>query len=81
MKVRYKDTGTETGADRFNTATFDEVLTGDDSAFIRELDVWINGAWKDMRQAFQDRDIIPDNDNEGFAPPINEQARAIGYNP
>lgn len=79
MKVRYKNTGTEAGASRFNMSTLDEVLTGDDSARICELDVWVNGAWKDMGQAFRDRDIIPDNYNERFGEPETPADRERGY--
>lgn len=79
MKVRYKQTGTEAGASQFNVSSLDEVITGDDSVSIRDLDVWINGAWKDMGQAFKDRDIIPDNYNERFGEPQNAADRERGY--
>lgn len=79
MKVRYKKSGSEAESSRFNVNALNEVLTGDDSPFIRELDVWIDGAWKDMRQAFEDRDIIPDNYNTWFAEPKNKEDRKRGY--
>ena len=63
MKIRYKETGTEADANAFNMHAMAEVLTGDDSAFISELDVWVNNEWKDMDQAFKDEDIIPNNLN------------------
>lgn len=79
MRVRYKKTGVEAESSRFNTSTSGEVLTGDDSAFIRELDVWINGAWKDMGHAFRDKDIIPDNYNERFGEPWDIEDKNRGY--
>lgn len=81
MKVRYKKSKIERHATRFNVHAMAEVLTGDDSAFIKELDVLINNEWKDMSQAFEDKDIVPDNYNESFAPPINEECKTRGFNP
>jgi hypothetical protein len=79
MKLRYKKTGAETFSLRFNTHGLGEVLTGDDSALISELDVWIAGGWKDMSQAFKDRDLIPDNYNEWFGEPKNIEEQKRGY--
>jgi hypothetical protein len=56
-----------------------EVLTGDHSAYISDLDVFVNDEWKDMRQAFADRDIIPDNYNTFFGVPRNDEDRERGY--
>lgn len=79
MKVRYKLTGTEADASQFNVHAMAEVLTGDDSAYVSDLDVWVNGEWKDMGQAFKDRDIIPDNYNQWFATPYSDEERERGY--
>ena len=81
MKVRYKQTHTEADASQFNTHAMAEVLTGDDSAFISELEVWLTGrgCWKDMGQAFRDYDIIPDNHHVRFAEPITQEDRERGY--
>lgn len=79
MKVRYKNTGTEACASRFNTYSMDEVLTGDDTVPIGELDVEINGVWMDMRQAFRNKDIISDNYNEWFGVPVKPEDRERGY--
>jgi hypothetical protein len=79
MRVRYKLTGTEADASCFNVHAIAEVLTGDDSAYISDLDVYVDGAWKDMRQAFADGDIIPDNYNTFFGVPRNDEDRARGY--
>ena len=78
-KLRYKKMDHEFEASRFNTHALAEVLTGDDSAFFSELDVFINGEWKDFSQAFKDRDLIPDNYNVYFREPANEEERARGY--
>jgi len=86
MIVRYKKDKTEGHSSHFNTHGLSEVVVGgdwgQDSTFIRDLDVFIEGVgWKDMGKAFQDRDIIPDNYNERFGPPIDEECRKRGYNP
>lgn len=81
MKCRYKKTGAEFDSSRFNTYGLGEVLTGDDSASISSLDVFVNGEWKDMRQAFIDDDIIPNNLNTDFGVPINAEAKVRSYNP
>jgi len=79
MRLRYKSTGTECSGYRFNMLALAEVDVGDDSASISDLDVFVNGAWKDMRQAFVDRDIITDNHNSRFGEPKNEEDRKRGY--
>lgn len=81
MKVRYKETGTEAHASRFNITALAEVLTGDDSVFIKDLDVFLDskGEWKDMNAAFRDRDLITNNTNTDFFEPKNEEDRARGY--
>lgn len=81
MKVRYKKTGSEAEASRFNMHALAEVLTGDDSASISDLDVWLSAhnAWKDMHHAFKDRDLITDNDNSCFFEPSTDEDRAHGF--
>lgn len=79
MRMRYKDTRKETASSRFNTYALSEVITGDDSVFIKDLDVFVNGEWKDLGQAFRDRDVIPDNYNTWFGEPRNEEDRKRGY--
>lgn len=79
MKLRYKATGEEFDSYMFNTHAMAEVLTGDDSASIVELDVWVGGRWKDLLQAFRDRDVIPDNYNRFFHTPSDENERSRGY--
>ena len=79
MRVRYKKTGIEANASSFNMHALAEVLTGEDSAYISDLDIWIDGEWKDMGQAFKDRDILPDNYNSFFSVPETEEQRERGY--
>lgn len=66
---------------RYNMTALAEVDMHDDSAFISELDAWIEalGQWKPMSAALRDRDIISDNLNEYFHEPWNEEERARGY--
>lgn len=80
-KVRYKDTGTETFSSRFNTHGLGEVLTGDDSCPIKEMDVYLEQKkeWKDMSQAFRDHDLIPDNYHEWFGEPTKQEDKDRGY--
>lgn len=79
MRVRYKNTDIETFSVMFNRYSMSEVLTGDDSVFISDLDVFVNGNWKDMGQAFDDKDIIPDNYNEWFGEPNSKEDKERGY--
>lgn len=81
MKVRYKKTGSEAEASRFNVSALAEVLTGDDSPSIYELDVFLPklNSWKDMSRAFHDKDLITDNYNTSFGEPRTDEDRARGY--
>ena len=83
MRVRYKDTGTKAYGSHFNVfATApEEVLTGDDSVYVRDLDVFLvkKGMWKDMLQAFRDHDLIRDNYNTYFFEPETDEERKRGY--
>lgn len=86
MQVRYKNSPEEVcSSSEFNTHGLGEVIVGgewgQDSTFVKDLDVKLpNGEWKDMQQAFRDKDIIPDNYNYRFAVPFNEQCKERGYN-
>lgn len=60
----------------------DEEFGGSDSMFIKDLDVFIEAdeiGWKDMRQAFKDKDIIIDNYNTTFFEPTTDADRERGY--
>lgn len=79
MRLRYKKTGTECWSNRFNPHGLGEVLTGDDSVYISELDVFVNGEWKDLQQAFKNHDVLPDNLNLYFFEPVSEEDKQRGY--
>ena len=81
MELRLKSTNEILGGDLFNTTALNEVLASGDSYYIRELDIFIIklGVWKDMRQAFKDRDIITDNYNTKFFEPQNERDKERRY--
>ncbi|PHR91997.1 MAG: hypothetical protein COA69_09535 [Robiginitomaculum sp.] len=83
MKLRYKRFPDEVreGVNRFNPHGLNEVNMGDDSAPISDLDVEIEGEWKDMALAFDVKDIIPDAYNLNFGPPFNGECKERGYNP
>ena len=58
-----------------------EVPTGDDTVYIQDLDVYLPalGAWKDMAQAFRDKDLITDDYNTYFLEPPTPEDRERGY--
>ncbi len=70
MKVRHKKTGEEFESREFNPYGRAEILRSDVVVHFgvrfKDLDVWVNGAWKDMISAFRDKDIIPDVYNKYF---------------
>jgi hypothetical protein len=86
MKVRQKSTGSTGQASRFNTHGLGEIFVGFDdgdmdSMMLADFDVFLPKLrqWKDMRQAFADKDIIPDNYNVCFGEPLNDEDRERGY--
>lgn len=86
MKVRKKDDHNYVGvSNSFNPSGMGEILIyfeeGDaDSDYISQYEVQLSdGNWKDMRQAFKDKDLISDNYNRCFAEPRNEEDRERGY--
>lgn len=83
MKLRYKATLSEASSSSFNLHALAEVLTGDDSASISDLDVWLvltdPPQWKDMQQAFRDKDLITDDYNSRFFEPTNDADRTRGW--
>jgi hypothetical protein len=86
MKVRHKQRGNIADAFEFNTSAVapEEIIVqfddgSADSDYLRDYDVLIGGAWKDMRQAFKDHDLIRDNHNTRFFEPRTEENRARGY--
>jgi hypothetical protein len=82
MQVRYKKHPNETiFASRFNELALAEIILPDTSEFISELDVWLEQKeeWKDMNQAFADKDLIIDNFNTHFFEPPTEEDRKRGF--
>ena len=86
MKVRSKDTKKTWYSYKFNTHGLSEIIVqhpdyGVDSAFIKHFDVYLESTkqWKDMRQAFKDKDLIVDNYNTLFFEPKTEEDRKRGY--
>ncbi len=80
--IRYKKYPEEQfNAHSLNISALAEVLTGDDSAFFSDLDVYLESKkqWKCLSQAFKDRDIITDNYNTIFFEPKDEEERKRGY--
>jgi hypothetical protein len=88
MKVRFLERPDVTGvASSFNTHGLGEVILGfdgeggADSCYISDLEVFLEARqeWKDMQQAFRDRDLIIDNYNTIFAEPRTAADRERGY--
>jgi hypothetical protein len=75
--VRYKSHPDEPRTvSRLNIHALSEVDMGDDSAFIKDLDVLVEGGWKDLRQAFEDKDVVTCNLNrELYYSTPEDQAR------
>ena len=85
MKVRGKDKKWEGVSKSFNISSISEILIygdwGGDSTFINECEVYLESKkiWKDMSQAFKDKDIITDNYNTRFFEPPTKEDRERGF--
>ena len=86
MKVRSKDTKKIWYSYRFNVHGLSEIIVqhpdyGQDSAFIKNFDIYLESRrqWKDMNQAFKDKDLIIDNYNTKFFEPKTEEDRIRGF--
>lgn len=88
MKVRLKTNHAVTGfSNRFNTHGLGEMIVGFDeddmdSCSISEYQVFLvlsPKGWVDMDQAFQDKDLIPDNFNQHFGEPRTFEERERGW--
>lgn len=85
MQVRSKKSGSLGEATDFNVHGLSEIvvyfLAGDCSSdFIRDYDVQLtSGEWKDMRQAFRDRDLIPNDLNTSFRESRSDIERVQGW--
>lgn len=89
MKVRYKTVDgryVEGYSDSFNTHGLGEIIVyfdddSCDSMFIRGFEVQLpSGEWKNMNEAFRDRDIIPNNLNTSFGYPRSDEEKKQGFN-
>ena len=71
----------------FNMSSLTEILiTANDgemwSDYARDYEVLLpNGEWKPLGQAFTDHDVVPNNVNSSFGPPIDDECRTRGWNP
>lgn len=82
MKIRYKKyPSDEFNSSQLNVLALNEVLTGDDSAYFHDLEVFIESKqeWKCLRQAFKDRDVITDNYNMYFREAQTPEEKAKGW--
>jgi hypothetical protein len=80
--LRYKKyPENEFRAHRLNTHALAEVLTGDDSAFFSDLEIFLDSKqdWKCLSQAFKDGDVITDNYNTIFRESKNTEERERGW--
>lgn len=82
-------------ATNLNTSALDEIVAGFvwddpdtgekqydmDSVFFHDLDVYIEvlGEWKDLIEAFRNKDVITNNYNTRIHEPRNEEERKRGY--
>jgi hypothetical protein len=85
MRVRSKKTGSLGEATDFNIHGLGEIVVyfdeGDcSSEFFREYEVQLtSGEWKDMRQAFVDHDLIPNDLNTSFRESRSDAECAQGW--
>ena len=81
MKIRFKKSGIIGYSNYFNINSINEVLTGDDSVFIHDLDVYLRNKekWMDMAEAFKSHDLVCDNYFTMFFEPDSEEDRVRGY--
>mgnify|MGYP003577498418 CR=1 FL=1 len=82
MKTTYKKyPNEEFYTHRLNTLALNEVLTGDDSVFFHELEVYLENKkeWKCLQKSFKDKDVITDNYNTIFKEAKTEEEKAKGY--
>ena len=87
MKIRQKKTGLLGTSTKFNTHGLSEIIVmfrnpdDMDSDYIRNYDVYLESSkqWKDLAQAFKDKDVIIDNYNTRFFEPPTEEDKIRGY--
>ena len=85
VKLRNKKTGVLVWASEFNLASLSEIIVhfDDDSAdsdYPSNYDVQLaDGQWKSLEQAFNDKDVLPDNKWEYFGLAETDEQRKRGY--
>jgi len=86
MKVRGKVSNIIWYSNKFNVHGLSEIIIqhseyGADSAYIKDFDIFLEQKqeWKDMAQAFKNKDLITDNHNIYFFEPKNEEDRKRGF--
>lgn len=85
MTLKHKKTGRSASSNKFNLHSFNEIIVyfEDDcsSDYMKEYDAFIErtGEWKDLRQAFKDKDIITDNYYTKFFEPRTDEDKNRGY--
>ena len=57
----------------------DEILTGDGSVYVTDLEVLIDNEWKCLGKALQNRDVIINNYNTHCFFPKTEEDRKRGF--
>ena len=89
MKLKHKHTGSICSSSMFNvhsSLSLPEIIVrnegfGCDSDYIENYDVWLEQSqqWKDLKQAFKDRDVITDNCNTTFFEPPTLADKTRGF--
>jgi len=92
MRVKHKEKGYLGYSGDFNICSIDEIIVGfddnpdgthngADSCFMTDYYVFLEATqtWKDMPQAFRDKDIITDEYNTYFFEPKTKEDRERGY--
>lgn len=75
-----RDHADERNLSRFNTYGLGEILTGDDSAFVRDYEVFIPDiGWMELGEALRLHEVITNNHNTDFMLPPTEADRARGF--
>lgn len=85
MKLRLKKTQEVCSSSSFNThAVFEIIVYGEDwcdTDYPSNYDAWIEalGEWKDLKDAFRDKDVISDNYDTRFFEPPTPEDRERGF--
>ena len=86
MKVKGKTSEIIWYAHQFNIHGIGEMIIqneeyGADSVYIKDFDVWLESKqeWKDMAQAFRDKDLIIDNYNTIFFELKTQEDKIRGF--